>query len=62
MQDKFRVEAWRCHLSHELEAHSLRRSRQKSGLSQNIATPNSHHLRKGFEKLSRGPHPMQQDR
>jgi hypothetical protein len=29
MQDKFRVEAWRCHLSHELEAHSPRRSRQE---------------------------------
>jgi hypothetical protein len=29
MQDKFRVEAWRCYLSHELEAHSPRRSRQE---------------------------------
>ena len=43
MQDTFRVEVWRCHLSHELEAHRRKRSRQKirafRNTSQNNITP-----------------------
>ena len=37
MQVKFRVEARRCHLSHELEAPRRKRSRQDHGFSQQFA-------------------------
>jgi hypothetical protein len=74
MQVRFRVEARRCHLSHELEAPDHRRSRQEIGLSQHYLhqtfTPfqtctsrqTSHYRRKGFEAFPGHPHPMQQDR
>ena len=53
MQVKFRVEAWRCNLSHELEAHSLRRSRQEIRVSSTRQTRTRLHtiLGKGL-KLS----------
>jgi hypothetical protein len=62
MQVKFRVEAWRCHLSHELEAHCPRRSRQKIRVVHNtsLTTKTSPHLRKGLETLPSRPHPVQQ--
>ncbi len=62
MQVKFRVEIWRCHLSHELEAHRLRRSRQEIRVSTilYLTTKTSHHLRKGFEFLPGHPHAVQQ--
>ncbi len=43
MQIRFRVKARRCNLSHELEAHSLRRSRQEIRVFATLRLQQKHH-------------------